>query len=183
MTKSKRTHAQNLTLIYLISMGISTAIGGIVGHGLIHYISFAWKLPGWIAGMISVATLERASIVHAKPWLHPKVSTFFSIFNIIELIFFIIASMVFLDFLFVEFHFLYGLLVIIAPFHAYVFFKNRHKSSLWLLASVALSLIAGLIFQMKISPHIWFNHNDLSHVVIGLAILCIYQGTKNFSSS
>ncbi|MEZ4819813.1 MAG: hypothetical protein R3A45_07925 [Bdellovibrionota bacterium] len=127
MTKSKRTHAQNLTLIYLISMGISTAIGGIVGHGLIHYISFAWKLPGCIAGMISVATLERASIVHAKPWLDPKVSIFFSIFNIMELCFFIVASMFTLDFLFVEFHFLYGLLVIIAPFHIYVFFEKSAK--------------------------------------------------------
>ncbi|MCU0369089.1 MAG: hypothetical protein MUF39_09695, partial [Cyclobacteriaceae bacterium] len=53
--------------MYFLLLGIATLFGGIIGHGFLYVFSFAWKLPGWIVSMLSVAFIERSSIEHAKP--------------------------------------------------------------------------------------------------------------------
>src|ERR1039458_2527470 len=54
---------------FFLGMGLSTTLGGLIGHAFIQYLSFPWKLPGWILSMVSVALAERASIMHARPLL------------------------------------------------------------------------------------------------------------------
>jgi uncharacterized membrane protein len=51
---------------YFLLMGIATFLGGVIGHGFLYALSFPWKLPGWIIGIVSVALIERSSISHAK---------------------------------------------------------------------------------------------------------------------
>ena len=57
---------------YFLSMGLATLIGGVIGHGFLYLFSFAWKLPGWLTSMFSIALLERASILYAKPSINRK---------------------------------------------------------------------------------------------------------------
>jgi hypothetical protein len=49
----------------------------------------------------------------------------------------------------------------------------------WMLAGVAVSVVAGIIQQGKLAPHPSFNHNDLYHVVQAVAVWLLYRGAAS----
>ena len=189
---------------YFLSMGIATAIGGIVGHGFLYLfdaqwkppeqfikviakifgdnllkdIANPWKLPGWLTSMFSIALVERASIEYARPLINRKVGTFFAWLNIIELLTFVTITFLTLNFFFVEVHSAYGLLIVVSSFNMAVFIKTRKKGSKLFLIAVGFSAIGALFFMNKWGLSPWFNHFDISHVFMTFSAICFYNGAK-----
>ncbi|MDA3954364.1 MAG: hypothetical protein PF485_12020 [Bacteroidales bacterium] len=206
--KLNRINLKNKVHLYLkyyfLSMGIATAIGGIIGHGFLYLfeaqwespeklvniisnifgrnllkdVANPWKLPGWLTSMFSIMLVERASIEYARPLINSKVGTFFALFNVIELVTFVSVTFITLNFFFVEIHSAYGLLVIVLSFNLVVFIKTRKKGSKLFLIAVGLSAIGALFFmnQWGLSP--WFNHFDISHVFMTFSAIYFYKGAK-----
>ena len=169
--------------IYFISMGIATAIGGVIGHGFLYAFDYneslaisPWKLPGWLTSMISIAMVERASIEYARKLIKPKVGTFFAWLNIIELTIFLILTFSTLNFFFVEAHSAYGLLVVVAGFNIFVYYKTKSQGSKLFLIAVAISAISAIIFMNEWGLHKWFNHYDISHCFMTLSAWFFYRG-------
>ena len=162
---------------YFLSMGMATLIGGIIGHGFLYLFSFAWKLPGWLTSMFSIALLERASIMYAKPLIKPKVGTFFAWMNIIELSTFVIVTFSTLNFFFVEVHSAYGLLIIVTSFNFVVYKNRKNEASKLFLIAVGISAVSALIFMNEIGIRIWFNHFDISHILMSISALIFYKGS------
>lgn len=167
---------------YFLLLGIATLFGGLVGHGFLYVFSFAWKLPGWIVSMLSVAFLERSAIEYARPLIHPRIGKFFLVLNIIELLTIMTITMYTLNFEWVELHSGYGLLGIVLPFHGYVYFKTRDQGSKIILIAVMIASVAALIFMNQIALHKWFNHIDISHMLMAVAAYVFYQGALNLKS-
>jgi hypothetical protein len=155
--------------LYFVTMAIATAYGGIIGHAFLDYLSFGWKVPGWIISMFSVALLERTAIAHAKPLLHKRTGDFFMILNGVELVALLIIVLTTLEFRFVESHAAYGLLVVVFGFEAYTFKITRAESSRYFLIAVGISAVAALVHLSEFTLHRWFNHLDLSHVLMAAA--------------
>jgi hypothetical protein len=174
-TKSTLPSLQLLKYYFLL-LAISTAYGGIIGHGLQHLLSFGWKVPGWFISMISIALIERASILHAQPILRPGLGRFFAILNIIELISLISIVAITLDFFFVEAHAAYGLLLIVSSFELFIYLKTKNEGSKTLLMAVAISALAATVHLSRFTIHVWFNHLDLSHVLMAVAAYVFYLG-------
>ena len=168
---------------FLVTLGISTFIGGVVGHGFLYAFSFVWKTPGWLVGMFAVTLLERAAIEHASELLKPRFLKFFKTVNLIELIAFVIITFVTLNFTYVQVHGAYGLLVVVFSFHLYNYRKTRNTGSLYFLGAVGIMALASAIFSLQLAPHKWFNHADLSHILMCLAVLFAYKGTLNLSET
>jgi len=189
---------------YFLSMGIATAIGGIVGHGFLYAfkaqwespegfiniigrifgdellkdVANPWKLPGWLTSMFSIALVERASIEYARPLINPKVGTFFAWLNIIELLTFVTITFVTLNFFFVEVHSAYGLLIVVLGFNFTVFLKTKKKGSKLFLIAVGFSAIGALFFMNKWGFSPWFNHYDISHLFMTCSAFYFYLGSK-----
>lgn len=170
--------------IYFLSMGIATAIGGIVGHGFLYAFNYntelsvsPWKLPGWITSMLSIAMVERASIEYARKLIKPKVGSFFAWLNIIELLTFMIITLSTLNFFFVEVHSAYGLLIVVAGFNVFVYKKTKNKASKLYLTAIVISAISALIFMNEIGVSKWFNHFDISHVLMSFCAWLFYKGS------
>ncbi len=161
--------------MYFLLLGLATLFGGLVGHGFLYLFSFAWKLPGWIISMLSVAFIERSSIEYARPLINPRVGKFFLVLNIVELLTIMTITIYTLNFEWVEFHSGYGLLAIVLPFHGYVYYKNRDRTSLIALYAVMIACLAALVFMNKISLHEWFNYIDISHVFMAIAAFVFYK--------
>lgn len=160
---------------FFLCMAVSTTLGGIIGHGFLYAFGFAWKLPGWVIGMSSVAFMERAAIKQARPVMHKGVNTFLAYMNIIELAGFIFIAFYTLDFFFVEIHAAYGLLVVFF-LESFVYRKNKDRESRFILFGVVVSALAAIIHIAKISPHTWFNYIDLSHVFMAGGSYLFYLG-------
>jgi len=161
---------------YFLTMALATAYGGIIGHAFLHYVSFGWKVPGWLISMFSVALLERASITHAKPILTKNLGTLFTTLNSIELITLIVIVLATFNFTFVEAHAAYGLLVVVFSFEAFIFKSTKADSSRLFLIATGISAVAATVHLTQFSIHPWFNHLDLSHVLMAMAAYVFYCG-------
>jgi len=169
---------------YFLSMGIATAIGGIIGHGF--YYLFVhdgfkvspWKLPGWLTSMLSIALVERASIEYARKIVKPVVGKIFAWINVIELLTFMTLTFSHLDFFFVEVHSAYGLLIVVSSFNAYVYYKTRSRGSKIFLYAVGFSAISALFFMNQWSLHTWFNYLDISHCFMAISAYTFYLGAR-----
>ena len=163
---------------FFLSMGMATAIGGIIGHGFLYAFSFEWKLPGWLTSMLSISLLERASIEYAKPLLKPRFRVFLDRANIIELLVFVTLTFGTLNFLFVEIHSAFGLLVINTPLHLFIYIKTRNEASKYMLAGISFAMISAVIFMNEISIDKWFNYFDISHLLMALGSWFFYLTAK-----
>ncbi|MFI5203034.1 MAG: DUF6962 family protein [Flavobacteriales bacterium] len=163
---------------YFLFLGLSTLYGGLVGHAFIQYFGFEWKLPGWIMSMIGVALIERATIMHAKEYMPYKVGRFFSVLNVIELFTLLFCVVYFMNFSLVEAHAAYGLLIVVVAFELVVFIKSGQKSSKRILIAVGIGAVAAIVHIGQIIIHKWFNHLDLSHVLMAISAYVFYMGAK-----
>ena len=190
---------------YFLSMGIATAIGGLVGHGFLYLfnaqwhspdlfigifsnifgenilkdVANPWKLPGWLTSMFSIMLVERASIEYARPLIKPELGNIFAWINIIELTTFVIITFLTLNFFFVEVHSAYGLLIVVTSFNLIVYSKTKSKGSKLFLIAVGFSAIGALFFMNKWGFCIWFNHFDVSHVLMTISAYFFYLGAEH----
>ena len=164
---------------YFLSMSLATFLGGVVGHALMHYLPFYMKLPGWITSMLSIALLERAMIIYARRLLDPKVGAFFSRLNIIELLSFMVLSLVTLNFQFVLIHAAYGIAIVVGGFGLFVYRMERSEGSRLMLIGVLACIIGASFFEFQIGLSKWFNHVDISHVFMMIASVLFYKGSRH----
>jgi hypothetical protein len=182
----KKGNAQMFFRFYFLLLGSATCLGGVMGHGFLYAFSHAWKLPGWIVSMVSVACIERSAIEQAKPLVRRWVGKFFLVLNIIELLTIMSVTIYTQNFRWVEFHSGYGLLAIVLPFHLYVYYRTRDKGSAIVIAAVLIACMAALAFMNKISIHTWFNYLDVSHVFMAAGVFVFMKGAlmmKNHNSA
>lgn len=60
---------------------------------------------------------------------------------------------------------------------------RRGRSTGWVLASIALSIVGALVQQTRFTLHRHFNHNDLYHVVQLVALWLLYRGGRLMTSA
>ncbi len=151
-------------------------LGGVLGHGFIHSIAFAWKLPGWVSSMLAIMLIERAAIEHTRTILKPKLVKGLYILNIVELLIFMSLTFYYLDFFYVEFHSGYGLMFVVLSLQAILYFKTKNEASKTLLYAVGFAAIAALFFMTKIEMFKWFRYIDVSHIFMSISAYYFLQG-------
>lgn len=165
---------------YFFTMGLATTLGGLVGHGFLYLFSFAWKLPGWLTSMFSIALIERAVIEKMSEVIPDKWKKRLSWINIAELTLFIILTFSTLNFFWVEAHSAYGLLIIVSSFSWYTWRQTGNEGSKLFLYGVGWAAISALFFMNEWALHTWFNHLDISHTFMTIAVITFYRGAKRF---
>ena len=163
---------------FFLLMALATTYGGIIGHGLIHYLSQPYKIPGWVLSMFSIMLIERGAIMHSSPLMKPIVGNIFAFANIVELTLLLIVVLLTVNFFYVEAHGAYGLMVVVFSLELFVYLKTKSQASALLLTAVFFAFISAIIHLGKISPHVWFNHIDLSHVLMAVSMWYVYCGVK-----
>jgi hypothetical protein len=167
---------------YFWVFGLSTLFGGLFGHAFLRFGEFStMKLLGWWPGMIATACLARASVEATRPVIGQQFSSNFSmaiwfIFGATSIGIFAIP-----DFVWVKISGFCQVIGIVLPIMGYVFNKNRHAGSRFFLYAIGITTLASIVFSQKISPHIWFNHADLSHVLLAAAAILYFRGALFFN--
>lgn len=169
--------------IYFLNMGIATLFGGLIGHAFLYQFSFYWKLPGWIMSMIAIMFVERAAIEHTRIWLSDSLVKVFRVINILEFLIFVTLTITTLNFFFVEFHSGYGLMFVVLSLEGFLFIKTKNIASKNILIGIGFAALAAIFFMFKISPHQWFNHISVSHVLMAVAATFFYLGAKRIDMS
>ncbi|CAG5087603.1 DUF6962 family protein [Parvicella tangerina] len=173
----ERSKVKLLLMNYFLTMGMATFLGGVLGHALQYYLGFVWKTPAWVISMISVTLLERAQIEYVKNEISKQLGAFFGWLNVIELMVFMFVSFALLNFFFVQVHAAYGLAVVVLSFSVFKFVRAKSIGSLYFIFGVIMAIIAATFYMMKWGVGPWFNHIDISNVVMAVGMWIFYLGS------
>ena len=161
---------------YFVLMGVGVALGGLIGHGFQYAFSPEWKCVGWVVGMFAVLFFEFSALEYTANLIPPKTHKILVGFSIIETIIALVFTISFVNFKYVQYHMVFGFIVVVFSLHLLIYYKTNDTGSRWIMAGVAMLVIAISAFSYRVAPHVWFNHNDLSHVIIAVATYLFLKG-------
>jgi len=167
----------NLMRYYFLALGWSTIFGGLVGHAFVYAVGPVWKLIGWYLAMFSVLILEFAVLEQAQPLLKPQITRFITKLNFVVWAGAMIMATYQMNFAFVEIQTAYGIMGVFMPLSLYTYMSTKHRGSKYMLYSVLTLMTTIIVFRAPIVLHTYFNHRDLAHIVICLAVLFMFKGT------
>jgi hypothetical protein len=161
---------------FFLWMGFSTLIAGIMGHGFLYRFGLHGKMYGWVLGIIGTGFSQFAVVYHVKENLNKTVFSALIFLCWIE----VVAAMIILfkveTFVVVEVHAAFGLVGMVTILEAFNYFKTKSKLSSNMIIGVSFTVLAIIIHSAKIGISKWFNHMDISHVFLGIAVCIMIKG-------
>jgi len=160
---------------YIIVSGVSTTVGGLLGHGLIYMSDFVtMKFPGWILGMIGTHFFQKAALYNAEPVL--QATTFKRLDLLISMLTAIGIGVLFYfkTFIIVEIYLGVGHLLIAMPLFIYYLNKSSDEASRLALIGIAVLASSLLVVIPKLSIGAWISHHDIAHIIMAISIYMSY---------
>jgi hypothetical protein len=176
-TKTKKsTKGIQLYRWFFLTTGISTLVSAIIGHAFLYQWGFSAKIYGWVTGIISVAFGQYAALYHTKETFGEKKFNALFWINAFEICLALILVFVIFSFVVVEVHSAIALVLGVTILE-YVHYKKTNSTlSKHMMIGVGIAVLAVLCHVFKLAISVWFNHLDLSHVIIAIAVYVMYIG-------
>ncbi len=173
---------------FFLFIALATGVSGIAGHAFNYSLSLYWRLPGWIFSLVGIFCIERSAIHMLREYVSTRKHRWLLNVNTLLLIFFlalviltstgIVETSVY-PFYFVGLQSVIGLVAIVMPIHIFIFARNGGQQANKMIAiGGAFIVLAAIIYGLKISLSVWFNHNDLGHLVMIVCIQFIFAGVR-----
>ena len=163
---------------FLLLMMFSTLTGAFIGHAFLYALDFAWKLPSWMLSLASVAALERAAILHARPMLKPFWGRFFMGWNTVVFVSFAVILFQTLNFHMVEAHAVLSLLLVTGGMELFVWLRKRDRGSLFLLGNIGIAVLAVSFHLLHFSFCRWFTYFDIAHIFLCFGMWTVMRGAE-----
>jgi len=161
---------------YFLILGLGAATGGLLGHAFLYRLSEGWKLVSWVLTICSVALIANALMEIARPFVKPLISRLLSIFNVLIFVialFFTLWSMAFAP---VKYYMIFGMVVMVGSLCYFIYRKTESRGVLVLMCAVGFGVLSAIIFSFEWGLSPWFNHNDISHLILSLSAFSFYKG-------
>jgi len=163
--------------LFYFYLSISMFFGGL-GHLFFNYFDVYGKFPCWITGAFASFHAGKAmiSVNMIKADLQRKLTYFLLIKGIVLTL----IAMSLGSFLFMMIDAVLSYLVFCLGFGVYYWKKGYHSFKFTVYAIIIL-FPSIFIFLLKVNPHLWFNKDDLSHVLMMITIIFFYIGVRKFT--
>ncbi|MBU2915426.1 DUF6962 family protein [Reichenbachiella agariperforans] len=151
---------------------LSTFFGGF-SHLMFNYFGMMGKIPGWLAGVLAISSIEMAVATQYEG----RQNTLKNLVRAKAVIILLLLS-INLQFTWVMIHTAIGLLFILGASSIH---QVRMGASHYYLFLYSIGLmILTLPFRLGgIDLHLWFNRDDVSHVFMILSLILFYKGVKH----
>lgn len=161
---------------YFLFLGFGALSGGLLGHAFQYRLSELWKLVSWVLTLGTVVLIAHALLVVAKPFLKQGITRLISFGNLLLFIlalFFTCWSMAFAP---VIYYMVFGMVVMVGSLSYFIYRKTESRGALLIMGAVGVGILSAILvsFEWGLSP--WFNHNDISHVILSFVAYNIYKG-------
>lgn len=168
----------NLYRWFFLGTGVSTLISAVIGHAFLYRFGFGAKIIGWEANVLGASMAQFAAIYHTKNSISEHSFKRLLIFNYLEVPLAVILTAVIFSFVVVEIHTAYGLLGMVTVLEMRHYKKTGSVLSRNMLIGVGIAVLAVLVHIFKLACSVWFNHMDLSHIIMCIAMYVMYRGVK-----
>ena len=168
---------------YFLFFAIGMTSAAWIGHGLQAYIDPEYKRIGWCCGasgllMLGLGSFNEIKFITKNSWF----KLFKGLFILQYVCFvFIMLHPSLSDFIFAQISSTVSLIAFILPIHIYNYLKQQSKGSLFIILTIAYSIIPGLVYNNQISFSRWFNYHDISHVLMAIFMLLMIIGTSKLA--
>jgi len=160
--------------LFFIFFGIATFLAGFA-HLFIVYSGIWPLIISWLLSGISVFFIQLFSILLIRESFLKKILYYFSF---LQIIFFILLLLNFKAFFIVKIHTTFSLIGVVLIIHLYYYFVQKTKYSKFIILGIAFTSLTALIHNAKLSFGYWFNHNDISHMVLAFCLYLFFLGCK-----
>lgn len=161
---------------YFMTLGFGALSGGLLGHAFVYGFSPGWKLVSWIFTLVSVAILAHALVELARPLVKPVLSRLVSRINLLILCLAVLYTMWTVAFTAVPVYTIFGMVAIVGSFSYLIYSRTGNRGMLRLLLAVGVGMVSAVVFALELGLSPWFNHNDISHVILSFSALAVYKG-------
>ncbi len=161
---------------YFLTLGMGSMAGGLFGHAFLYCLSPEWKLISWVLILISVALIALALLEMAKPLFKPGVARLIIRLNMLIMAIALFYTLWTLAFSPVKYYTIFGMVVVVGSLSLYIFQKTGSKGVVIVMGAVGLGIISALFFSYEWGLGPWFNHQDISHVILSFSAYSIYKG-------
>jgi hypothetical protein len=161
---------------YFLSLGLGALTGGLLGHAFLSRIAPGWKLISWVLAIVSVSLMIHAIVEISKPLVRVRMARIILLINWFLMPIALFLTLSRLSFSPVTLYTIYGMLLVVGSLSLYIYMRTGCRGVIRFLLAVGLGCVSALIFskQWGLSP--WFNHNDISHVILATCAILIYKG-------
>lgn len=161
---------------FFLVLGLSALLGGFLGHAFLYRLAPGWKLVSWLLVIFSVGLMVHATIEMARPLIRNGIPRILGRMNLLILavaVFFTIWGLAFPP---VTYYTLFGMVAVVGSLSYYIYTRTKERGPAWFLLGVAIGAVSALIYgnEWGLSP--WFNHADISHVILSASALVLYKG-------
>jgi hypothetical protein len=170
---------QRMVRMFFGFMSASAIVGAFIGHAFLYHFPFYFKLPGWVLSMVAASALERSSILRIDGWVGEKANRLLLSVNIFKWFVFVGIVGVTVYYPVVQIHMAICMLLGLGIAEFLLWKRDRDDASRLLLISIVPALVAALIGAFKLSPSIWFAHQDVSHMFICASLWLLMLGAES----
>lgn len=163
---------------YFLTLGLGAMFGGLFGHAFLYRLSPEWKLVSWILTLFSVAFMAHALLEVARPYVKPKISKLIIRFNLLILAIAFFYTLWTLAFSPVQYYTIFGMVVVVGSLSFFIYQRTSCRGVVRLMGAVAIGLLSALIFSYELGLSPWFNHRDISHVILSYSAFSMYKGAE-----
>ena len=164
--------------LYFLVLGTGALTGGLLGHAFQYRLTDEWKLISWILTPVSVSLIIQALLEVARPWLTGKTAAWISRINILILFPVLGLTIRYVSFLPVKYYAAFGLIVMAGSLNYFIFQKSRERGVLFLVGGIGIGFLSMVIFSLEWGFSAWFNHRDISHMILCLSVFYMYKGIR-----
>lgn len=161
---------------YFLTLGLGAMFGGIFGHAFLYKLPEAWKLVSWIFTLGSVALITHALLEVAKPLVRPGITKIIARFNMLIFAVALFYTMWTMAFSPVKYYTIFGMVGVVGSLSFFIFQKTRSRGVVVLMGAVGVGFLSAVIFSFQWGLGPWFNHNDISHVILSFSAYNVYKG-------
>ena len=162
---------------FYLFFGLSTFFSGF-GHVFFHYLDVFGKYPTWILGLIAAYHAGKAMI--SLNILSVKMKSMLNFMVYAKLITFALLALSLKSFIFVMVDAVITYLLFCLGIGIY-YWRKGIQSFKYTVIAVLILLPSIFIFTLQYNPHIWFNKDDLSHVLMAFTIIFFYLGVSRLN--
>ena len=76
----------------------------------------------------------------------------------------------------VKYYTIFGMLLVVGSLSYYIYRKTESRAMLILMGAVGVGFLSAIIFSLEWGLSPWFNHRDISHVILSFSAFSLYKG-------
>ena len=161
---------------YFLVLGLGALSGGLLGHAFLYRIAHWWKFLSWILLLGSVVLIVQALLEIAKPYVEKAIFMTFSMCNPLILLLALFLTLKNGTFAPVTYFMVFSMVMVVGSLCYFIYGKTRSRGALLIIGAVGVGIFSALIFSFGWGLSPWFNHNDISHVILSGVSFSIYKG-------